>query len=107
MSKSGHGKSVRLNELDWVILEVMADGRRYTQQHLYDDIDKLEEYSSAWIRKRIKHLHDNALIEKVGTSSMYTISEYGLAALRIRDDLPDDISPMEQGKRIRTHAGSA
>lgn len=95
---------VRLNDLDWELLEVMADGRRYTQQHLYDDIPELDEYSGDWIRKRISHLHDNALIEKVGTSTMYEISEYGEAALELRDDLPDDISPVELGRRIRDYA---
>jgi len=109
MSRAHRGvqeQDVRLNDLDWDILEVMSDGRRYTQQYLYDDVAQLDEYSSDWIRKRISHLHDNALIQKVGTSSMYKISEYGRAALEIRDEIPDDIRPVEMGKRVRKQAES-
>lgn len=95
---------VRLNEPDWDILQVMSDGRRYTQQHLYDDVAELDDYSSDWIRKRVSHLHDNGLIEKVGSSSMYVISDWGRAALSIREEADDDLSPVEFGKLVRERA---
>lgn len=103
-ASKGQDSDVRLNEVDWNILSVMADGRRYTQQHLYDDIEELDEYSSDWIRKRITHLHDNAMIEKVGSSSMYVITDLGRAALDLRDDVDDDMSPVEFGKQVRARA---
>lgn len=96
---------MRLNELDWQILEVMSDGRRYTQQHLYDDVDDLEEHSADWIRQRVSHLSNNGLIENVGTSSMYVISDWGEAALELREEMEDE-SPKVMMERIIEHVQS-
>lgn len=99
------GQKVRLNDVDWLILEVMSDGRRYTQTYLDKDVSELDDVSYDWLRQRISHLHDNGLIEKVGSSSMYVISEYGEAALELRDDIEDaGLSPVEVGKKVRSHA---
>lgn len=98
--------TVRLNDVDWEILEVMSDGRRYTQQHLYDDVEDLDEHSPDWIRQRVSHLHDTGLIEKVGTSRMYVISDYGSAALELRErgEIDDDMTPQELGNLVRSFA---
>lgn len=97
--------TVRLNDVDWAILEVMADGRRYTQGYLYDDVDELDEFSADWIRKRVSHLRDVGLIGKVGTSTMYTITDYGLAALELRQEYKEeDLKPLEFGEMVREHA---
>jgi len=107
VSRTGNqDKPVRLNDVDLDILAVMADGRRYTQQHLYDDVPELDEYSDDWIRKRISHLHDNALIEKVGSSAMYEITDYGESALELHEsgDIGPDTPPVKVGKMIRDHA---
>jgi len=85
----------------------MSDGKRYTQQHLYDDIPELDDHTPDWIRKRISHLHQNALIDKVGTSSMYQINEVGISALELEDELREgEFTPREIGQRIREHAGN-
>lgn len=83
--------NLRLYDVDWEILEVMSDCRRYTQQHLYDDVPELEEHSSDWIRQRISRLHDMGLVQKVGTSAMYEISNDGIAAYQIWLERGDDI----------------
>lgn len=107
VQNTGEDQDVRVNDVDWDILAVMADGRRYTQAHLYNDVDELDEYSDDWIRKRVSHLRDVGLIEKVGTSTMYTISDYGLAALDLREEYQeDDLSPVEFGDRVRDHANN-
>lgn len=102
--KTGSQESdLRLNDLDWEILDVMSDGQRYTQQHLYDDIEQLDDFGDDWIRKRISHLYDNALIDRVGSSAMYTINENGRAALQLRDE-SDEVTPVEFGKLVREKA---
>jgi len=80
-----------LNSADWDILEAVADGRRYTQQHLYDDVESLESHSADWIRQRVSHLRDNGLLQKVGTSAMYEISNEGIAALQLREEAGGEI----------------
>lgn len=92
---------MRVKGVDYDILETMSDGRRYTQQYLYDDVPELEDYSSDWIRKRVSHLYENALIEKVGSSSMYVITDYGRAALEVRYEDEEELTPVEFGKRVR------
>lgn len=106
-AKTGDRDKVRLNDLDWKILEVMSDGRRYTQAHLYNDVDELEDESADWIRKRVSHLYTNSLIEKVGTSSMYVITDLGMAALRLQDDLDDELTPRQLDERIRSEASQS
>jgi hypothetical protein len=106
-AKTGDRKEVRLNNLDWKILGVMSDGRRYTQAYLYNDVEELEDESADWIRKRVSHLYANSLIEKVGTSSMYVISDLGEAALRIQDDLDQDLTPRQLDERIRAEAAQS
>lgn len=103
----GIERNVRLNSVDWDLLEVMADGRRYTQQYLYDDIEELDEYSPDWIRKRISHLYDNGLIDKVGSSAMYEISEWGLTALEYKEKINGEMSPREAGQFIRSQSDSS
>lgn len=103
--KPTKGSKVRLNDVDWQILEVMRDGRRYTQTYLDKDIDALDDVSYDWLRQRVLHLYENGLIEKAGSSSMYEITEYGLAALELRSELEtEDVSPVEVGEKIRRHA---
>lgn len=92
---------LRLNRLDWDLLHAMSDGKRYTQQYLYDDVEELDEYGADWVRQRISHLYQNGLIEKVGTSTMYTISDYGIAALELEENIDEDTPPIEIGKMIR------
>jgi hypothetical protein len=82
-------EQVRLNDLDWELLEILADGRRYTPAYLYNDLDELSAYDDGWIRQRLGHLRDLGLIERVGTSSMYEISDWGRAALELRDEYED------------------
>jgi hypothetical protein len=97
---------VRLNDLDWQLLEVMADGNRYTQQHLYDDIEALEEHSADWIRQRVSHLYGLGLIQKVGSSRMYVINNTGRAALDVRDQMDADDSPSDLRDRIMDRAAA-
>lgn len=104
MAESPGRDSVRLNDLDWKILQIMSDGKRYTQAYLYNDIDALEDQSADWVRQRVSHLFEAGLIEKVGTSSMYVISDLGEAALRIQDEIDEDISPRELSDMIREEA---
>lgn len=94
-ARTGGRDSVRLNDLDWKLLEIMSDGKRYTQAHLYNDVEELDDESADWVRQRVSHLYDQSLIEKVGTSSMYEISELGQAALLVRDDIGEDATPRE------------
>lgn len=92
---------VRLNDLDWELLKQMADGERYTQKYLADDVERFEDQSYDWIRQRIVHLHDHGLVERVGTSKMYMISDRGRAALELEDEYSDDLTPREFGDRVR------
>jgi len=98
-------QDVRLNDVDWKILEVMKDEKRYTQTYLDKDVDELDDVSYDWLRQRISHLHDNGLIEKVGSSSMYVITKYGHAALELQDEIHgSDLSPVEIGEMVRERA---
>lgn len=91
---------VRLNDLDWDILSVMADGKRYTPAYLYNDVGALEKYGDDWIRQRVRHLHSEGLIERVGSSSMYVVSDWGRAALELEDEYNDEIPPKEFTQRV-------
>ena len=83
----------------------MSDGRRYTQQHLADDVAALDDVSHSLIRKRVRYLHDVGLIDRVGTSQMYALNAYGRAALELRDELEgSQLSPVEVGERVREYA---
>jgi len=94
---------VRLNDLDWELLEFMSDGQRYTPAYLYNDVEALDQYGSDWIRRRIKVLNDNGLIEKVGTSSMYEITPAGHAALDLQEQ-SDSLTPQEFGESVFDNA---
>ena len=101
----GNRDSVRLNDLDWGLLEKMADGRRYTQKYLADDVPEFENESYDWIRQRMAHLHEHGLVERVGTSKMYQISSRGRAALQLRDEYEErDMTPLEFGDLVRDRA---
>lgn len=97
---------VRLNYLDWKLLETMSDGRRYTQSYISNDLPEYEDEGYDWIRKRMSNLHGHGLIEKVGTSSMYTISDLGRAALDLQDEYSDEIPPREFGDMVRERANN-
>lgn len=99
MAESGTTPDVRLNDLDWELLSIMADGNRVTPAYLYNDVEALDEHGADWIRRRIKHLHDHGLIEKVGTSSMYVITPTGRAALAL-EGRSTDLSPAEFGQEV-------
>lgn len=92
---------VRLNDLDWELLKQMSDGSRYTQKYLADDVPRFEDASYDWIRQRIVHLHDHGLVQRVGTSKMYEISDRGRAALELESDYSDELTPREFGDRVR------
>jgi len=99
------GREVRLNDVDWMILETLQDGRRYTQSYLANDLDRFENQSYDWIRQRVMNLHDNGLIETVGSSAMYEITDRGRAALELRDEANiSDLEPVEFGDMVRQRA---
>lgn len=97
-----NNEPVRLNDLDWKILEIMGDRRRYTPAHLYNDVEELGEHGDDWIRRRVMELHDNGLIERVGTSSMYVISNWGIAALELQEEgkIDEDDTPKELTQKL-------
>jgi len=98
-------REVRLNDVDWMILETLQDGRRYTPGHLANDLEKFEDQSHNWIRQRVKNLRDSGLIETVGTSSMYQITDRGRAALELREEVDiSDFDPVEFGDKVRDRA---
>lgn len=105
VAESNQEATVRLNELDWQLLEIMSDGRRYTPAYLYNDVEALDEHGDDWIRHRIAHLHDSGLLDSVGSSSMYEISDWGLAALELRDE--NDLAPQEFSKRVMEQAAQS
>jgi len=96
--------TVRINDLDWQLLQVMADGKRYTPQYLYNDVDELSEHGDDWIRRRVSHLHDVGLIERVGTSHMYRISDWGEAALSFKSEGKADMPPKELAEEVISRA---
>ena len=99
------GREVRLNDVDWMILETLQDGRRYTQNYLAYDLDRFEDQSYGWIRRRVMNLHDSGLVETVGSSAMYEISDRGRAALELRDEADiSDLDPVEFGDMVRERA---
>lgn len=98
---------VKVNDLDWQILSVMSDGRRYTPAYLYNDVAELDGHSKEWIRKRVYHLRDHGLLEQVGSSSMYEITDWGEAALALRKEGADDMPPKEFGEAVRERAQTA
>ena len=102
-AETGAVTDVRLNDLDWDLLSIMADGKRVTPAYLYNDVEALDDRSADWIRRRIKVLHDNGLIEKVGTSSMYVLTPTGRAALTL-EDRAADLSPEEFGEEVHAAA---
>ena len=95
---------VRLNSLDWMILEALSDGRRYTQKFLSEDVEEFEDVGYDWIRQRVAHLHGHGLIQKVGSSSMYVISDDGRAALDLKDEYDSEMPPAEFGQMVRDRA---
>jgi len=98
-------REVRLNDVDWMILGTLQDGRRYTQSYLANDLDKFEDQSYDWIRQRVKNLHDSGLIETVGSSAMYEITDRGRAALELREEVDiSDLDPVEFGDMVRDQA---
>jgi len=103
----GNTTPVRINDLDWEILSVMADGRRYTPKHLYADVAELDEYGDDWIRRRVMELNDKGLVERVGTSSMYRISSWGEAALEIKSEGEADVPPKELTEKVMTRANQS
>jgi hypothetical protein len=92
-----------MNEADWRILKLFADGKRHTSGHLNGDFEELEDISYDYVRQRVNHLYDVALIDKVDTSTMYVINELGRSALELEDEY-DDLSPREFGELVRDHA---
>lgn len=105
LTEMGNRYSVRLNDLDWGLLDQMSDGRRYTQKYLADDVSRFEDQSYDWIRQRIAHLHEHGLVEKVGTSKMYQISDRGRAALELQQEYEEnDLTPREFGDKVRERA---
>jgi len=76
---------------------------RVTQSYLSQDCAETEQYSSDWIRKRFSTLRDLALIQKVGTSTMYQITAYGQAALDHETDA-GELTPAEFGEVVRESA---
>lgn len=95
---------VRLNDLDWELLKHMSDGQRYTQKYLADDVGRFDDESYDWIRQRAVHLHDHGLIQRVGSSKMYQISDLGRAALELEGEYSDELTPREFGDRVRNLA---
>jgi len=93
---------VRINDLDWRILKVMADGRRYTPAHLYRDFDEFDEWGNDWVRQRVNNIYEAGLIDRVGTSSMYEINEWGETALENQKEW-SELEPREFHKRVRGH----
>jgi len=102
-AKGSSGRDVRLNDLDWELLEIMGDEERYTPQHIYDDVLGAPDFETGWLRQRIRNLAEAGLISKVGTSRMYRINSWGLAALEIRDEY-EDSSPQEFSRMVIQHA---
>jgi len=98
---------VRINDLDWELLDVMSDGRRYTPQHLYSDVEELDEHGDDWIRRRVSHLFDEGLIDRVGTSSMYEISDWGEAALDLKESGNANIPPKELAEEVIQNAAQS
>jgi len=98
--------TVRINNLDWQILEVMADGKRYTPSYLGNDVEELNDYKADYIRRRVTDLYGYGLLKKEGESSMYKINERGETALRLRDEgtITDETSPNETRKLIAEHS---
>jgi DNA-binding Lrp family transcriptional regulator len=98
-------REVRLNDVDWMILETLADGRRYTQSYLANDLETFEDHTHDWIRKRVRNLHGSGLIKKVGGSAMYVITARGRAALELREEVDiSDLEPVELGDMVRERA---
>lgn len=106
IAKTNARTELRLNDLDWELLSIMADGKRYTPAYLYNDVPELDQHTGHWIRQRIGHLHEHGLIEKVGTSSMYVITDWGHSALDLRDEISDEDPPQDLMKRIIQHSES-
>ena len=99
---------VRLNDLDWKILHQMEDGKRYTQSYIARDLPNFEEDSYDWVRQRVSNLHNHGLIQKVGTSDMYEISDLGEAALQLENEYnSDEISPREFSDKVREKAAES
>jgi DNA-binding Lrp family transcriptional regulator len=98
-------RELRLNDVDWRVLETLQDGRRYTQSHLANDLTEFEDVSYDWIRQRVKNLNDNGLIDTVGSSAMYEITDGGHAALELREEVNvDNIKPVDFGDMVRDRA---
>lgn len=81
---------------DFEILELMSDGKRYTGSYVGDLLDRKGTYMNS----RFRTLAGHGLIQKVGESTMYTITPLGHAALELRDEYSHE-SSAEWGDRVR------
>lgn len=77
---------IRLVEpTDFLVLEVLSDGRR----NIAPNIAELIDQDRAYINARVKLLNDKKLIQRVGpnkSSGLYRITPLGIAALHRRDE---------------------
>jgi RIO-like serine/threonine protein kinase len=96
-------QGVRLNNADWKVLKAFSDGKRHTSKHLFNSTESLSDISYEYVRQRVNHLYDNAMIDRVDESQMYEISDLGRSALELEDEY-DDLSPREFGELVRDHA---
>jgi predicted transcriptional regulator len=81
---------------DFDILNVMSDGRRYTGSYMGEILNRKGTYMNS----RFRTLSGNGLIEKVGNSTMYEITDLGHAALELRDEYAHETSA-EWGEQVR------
>lgn len=68
--------------IDFEILSAMNDGKRHTAPELSESL----EWKSNYIGNELRKLEGDGLVERVKTSSMYTLSDTGRRALRFRED---------------------
>jgi len=77
-----HESKLRLrNPTDFEILDLMSDGERYTPGYVAECLDR----DSGYMRNRIRELAGNGLIDRVGNSTMYILTQRGRVALELRD----------------------
>jgi DNA-binding MarR family transcriptional regulator len=79
--------NVRLvDPTDFEILEEMGDEQRYTPGYLAELLEK----DSTYMSNRLGQLRGYGLVERVGTSTMHTITSKGQAALQLREEYDHD-----------------
>ena len=99
---------MKLAPLDWELLDAMADGKRYTQSHFANDLDRFADSDYGYIRQRVRSLHGFGLIQTVGSSQMYEITAYGHAALSLQAEYEDTTpDPITFGQRVRERAATS